>query len=81
MAHGLGLLRLLRFAFVQNPEEQDQVSSGTYWRAPAQLERRMMSQMALTVEFTDCWVASRRPEAAFLLRAISLDLKQRSITV
>src|SRR3989338_3491523 len=37
------------------------VSSGTYWSAPAQFDRRMMSQMALTAPLTDCWVASRLP--------------------
>ena len=37
-----------------------QVSSGTYWSAPAQLLRRMMSQMLFTAALTDCCVASRR---------------------
>src|SRR5574341_931521 len=36
-----------------------QVSSGTYWRAPAQFERRMMSQIDLTAASTDCGVARR----------------------
>src|ERR1035437_10590813 len=38
-----------------------QVSSGTYFMAPAQLDRRMMSQMDLMAELTDCCVAWRLP--------------------
>jgi hypothetical protein len=30
------------------------VSSGTYWSAPAQFDRRMMSQTLLTTPFSDC---------------------------
>ncbi len=33
-----------------------QVTSGTYCGAPAQLERRMMSQICLTAALTVCWV-------------------------
>ena len=47
-----------------------QVSSGTYWSAPAQLERRMMSQMDFTTALTDCGVASLRP-TPFALRGIT----------
>src|ERR1035441_9177153 len=41
--------------------KRSQVSSGTYFMAPAQLDRRMMSQMDLMAELTDCWVAWRLP--------------------
>src|ERR1035441_267603 len=39
-----------------------QVRSGPYCNAPAQFERPMMSQMDLTAELTDCWVASFLPQ-------------------
>ena len=38
-----------------------QVNSGTYCIAPAQFDRRMMSQIAFTAELTDCCVASLLP--------------------
>src|ERR1039458_4411726 len=41
--------------------KRSQVSSGTYFMAPAQLDRRMTSQMDLMAELTDCWVAWRLP--------------------
>lgn len=36
-----------------------QVSSGTYCDAPAQFERRMMSQIDLTAALSDCWPLNR----------------------
>jgi len=38
-----------------------QVSSGTYCSAPAQLERRITSQMVLTAALTEPCVARRLP--------------------
>src|SRR5436309_1073277 len=35
-----------------------QVNSGTYCKAPAQFERRMMSQIDLMAWLTDCWLES-----------------------
>jgi hypothetical protein len=49
------------------------VSSGTSWRARAQFDRRMMSQMDLTAALADCCEASRLLllEEADLLLALS----------
>ena len=41
--------------------ESIHVSSGTYCSAPAQFERRIMSQMPFTAPLSDCWVAWRLP--------------------
>ena len=43
-----------------------QVSSGTYCSAPAQFERRMMSQMDLMAALSDYWALNFLPLVFFL---------------
>ena len=58
-----------------------QVSSGTYCMAPAQLERRMMSQMDFTAALTDPGEFSRFPFPFFLGLAMLFLLLIRCMTI
>jgi hypothetical protein len=52
------------------------VSSGTYCKAPAQFDRRMMSQMDLTVALTDCCEPRTFPSPFFWVRGMDSQTSQ-----
>jgi len=55
-----------------------QVSSGTYCKAPAQFDRRMMSQMDLTALLTDCCEVSLFPFVWLRAFAILMSFRELS---
>ena len=57
------------------------MSSGTYFMAPARLDRRMMSQMDLMAELTDCWVAWRLPLPFPFLGLLGIESKDFTLEV
>jgi hypothetical protein len=70
--YGLGHFGFFGFRSSRMRRNIIQVISGTYCLAPAQLERRMMSQMDQTRELTDCWVVRKRWLEFFFRRAMML---------